>query len=154
MIGRLSIQPATYGHASVLAALHAECFGKECWNLAQIEGSLGLPTTHGWIAHNGETPIAFILFQVLPGQAEILTFGVHPSVQRQNIGSALLRHAMNVLRKDGNTRIFLEVAADNYAARKLYETVGFTVTGTRTNYYKRGAVTVDAVVYACTGKTN
>lgn len=130
----------------MLASLHAESFGVEAWSCDQMRGSLALTTTRGWIAHDGDKPAGFILCQALPGECEILTFCIAPALRRQGIGAALLRFVL----KDAQAaagKIFLEVAADNAAARKLYEKLGFTVTGTRVNYYKRGAVTVDAVRY-------
>lgn len=145
MDGKLIIRAATLPQAPVLAALHAESFGVEAWSLDQMRGSLALTTTRTWIACDGELPAGFILCQALPGECEILTFCVAPAQRRQRIGEALLRFMIKHAEQNG--RIFLEVAADNAAARRLYEKLGFTVTGTRANYYKRGAVTVDAVKY-------
>jgi ribosomal-protein-alanine N-acetyltransferase len=144
--GKLSIREATLPLAPALAVLHAESFGPEGWSLDQMRGSLALTTTRGWIAYDGDKPAGFILCQMLPNETEILTFCVTPALRRQKIGEALLRLVVENAKADGG-RIFLEVAADNAAARRLYEKLGFTVTGSRANYYKRGAVTVDAVRY-------
>ena len=38
----------------------------------------------------------------------------------------------------GTRRIFLEVAEDNWAARRLYAAIGFAPVGRRRNYYRRG----------------
>jgi ribosomal-protein-alanine N-acetyltransferase len=131
--------------APLLAEIHQQCFGGESWNLEQMRGSLGLETTKGWIAYRNNIPAGFILCQTMVDQTEILTFCVRPAQQRKNIGAQLLQKAIDTLGMNG--KFFLEVAADNRAARALYEKLGFKITGTRTNYYKRGAVTVDAVMY-------
>jgi len=149
MSGRFLIRRASLSEAAVLATLHAESFGEERWSADQIKDSLTLATTKSWIAYDEDTPLGFILCQIVPGETEILTLCVSPARRRQRIAEALLRHMMDAVRADGGAKIFLEVAADNHAARKLYEQQGFTVTGTRAGYYKRGAVTVDGVMYGC-----
>ena len=145
MNAKFSIRPAASDAAETLATLHHDSFGMEKWSLEQMQGSLALPTTKAWLAYDGDLPVGFILCQALPEETEILTFCVSTTRRREHIGEFLLRQAMSEA-KDG--KIFLEVAADNLAARKLYEKLGFTVTGTRVNYYKRGAVTANAVVYS------
>jgi len=142
------IQPVLASMAPTLTELHAESFGVECWNLAQMEGSLELATTRAWAASEGDAVTGFILCQIIPKQIEILTFCVSPTRRQQGIGAALLRRAIAAMREQSGGKVFLEVAADNNAARKLYEDHGFTIIGKRANYYKRGAVTVDGLMYA------
>ena len=48
------IQPVSITHAPLLAALHAESYGEECWTLDQIKGSLMLASTQGWLFMQGE----------------------------------------------------------------------------------------------------
>ena len=143
---KLIIRAATLPQAPALTTLHAESFGPEGWSCDQMRGSLALTTTKAWIAQDGATPAGFILCQALPGECEILTFCVKPALRRQRIGETLLRLALESMQNEDG-KVFLEVAADNAAARRLYEKLGFAVTGSRANYYKRGAVTVDAVQY-------
>jgi len=40
----------------------------------------------------------------------------------------------------GAARLFLEVAEDNFAARKLYAALGFGAVGRRAAYYERGSL--------------
>ncbi len=141
------IKPASLEQAPLLAVLHAESFGEAAWSHEQIHGSLALDTTKGWLAYSGDKPVGFILLQTMPEQAEILTFCVAPSYQRQKIGEKLLQHAIAATRNNGCKKIFLEVAADNLAACKLYEKSGFRLIGKRPNYYKHGDKPVDACIY-------
>ncbi len=140
------IRPASLPQASALAALHNESFLTEGWSLDQVRGSLALTTTKAWAAYNDETPIGFVVCQNVPEETEILTLCVRPEMRRHGIATRLLQHMADEMR-GGDKTILLEVAADNDAARQLYERFGFAVYGTRPNYYKRGAVTVDAVMY-------
>jgi ribosomal-protein-alanine N-acetyltransferase len=154
MAGKLIINAVLVSMAPALATMHAESFGRECWSLKQIQGSLAQPATRAWMACEGDVATGFIFCQMMPPEAEILTFCVNPARRQHGIGAALLGHALESLRAEGGRKMFLEVAADNSAARKLYERFGFTVTGTRANYYKRGVVTVDAVMYEYDGRVN
>ena len=45
--------------------------------------------------------------------------------------------------------IYLEVRESNHSARALYESLGFTVSGTRKNYYRRGDGHEHAVLMQC-----
>jgi ribosomal-protein-alanine N-acetyltransferase len=70
------------------------------------------------------------------GEREILNLAVHPQWRRRKIASALLKHE---LARGG--AFFLEVRESNLAARKLYESLGFRVIGTRNQYYANPAET-------------
>ncbi len=67
-------------------------------------------------------------------EAEVHTIGVDPSHQGRGVGRTLLRELLAVADSAAAT-VFLEVRTDNAAARGLYESEGFTVVGTRKNYY-------------------
>jgi ribosomal-protein-alanine N-acetyltransferase len=51
------------------------------------------------------------------------------------VARAILRRVIDDNARTGARRAFLEVRASNDAARRLYETVGFTVAHVRRNYY-------------------
>lgn len=68
-----------------------------------------------------------------PYEFEVHTIGVDKRFQGQGIGRALLDHLLGIA--DGGA-VFLEVRTDNAAAIGLYESVGFTVVGTRKRYYR------------------
>lgn len=144
------IQKISADQAPLLATLHRESFGPAGWDMKQMEGSLALDTTEGWSASTHQELTGFILCQFTPEAIEILTFCVKPDRQRQKIGERLLRHAVQESKTRGATKVFLEVAADNVAAIKLYEKAGFKITGKRANYYKRDEKQVDALAFTLT----
>ena len=65
----------------------------------------------------------------LGDECEILSLGVVPERRRRGIGSALLAAIGEEAGRRGGHRVFLEVAADNAAARALYSTSGFIQVG-------------------------
>ncbi|MDR1338050.1 MAG: GNAT family N-acetyltransferase [Rickettsiales bacterium] len=84
----------------------------------------------------------FIVWRVVGTEAEIITIGVHPEHRSAGIAAAILALAENDMKKSGAESIFLEVAADNRPARKLYENQGYVQIGLRPKYYAG----VDAII--------
>ena len=135
----------TLNDAALLTALHAVCFPDSKWSLQQIQSSLSLATTRGWGLFDGGAVQGFILCQIIPDQSEILTLCVHPDYRRKGIGEQLVLSAAQAAKTIGSN-LFLDVAADNSAALKLYEKMGFVQTGRRARYYQTGNGSTDAVL--------
>lgn len=125
-----------------LARLHAAAFSTERpWSAHEI-GSL-LDSPHVTLI---EHPNGFALTRLVVDEAELLTLAVDPAHQRQGIANALMDRWLLGLHGHASTA-FLEVAADNTAARALYLRHGFDVISTRKAYYRRThAPDADAVI--------
>lgn len=70
-------------------------------------------------------------------ESEIANLAVAPEVRRRRIGLLLLDRILEAAASFGTRSVFLEVRASNVAARKLYESRGFAVAGTRKAYYRK-----------------
>lgn len=119
------------GVAARLAALHAEAFDAP-WDAAAFESLLGQAGVH-----LAEAPDGFILMRTVADEAEILTLAVRPAARRRGIGADLVARGAAGAAARGATRLFLEVADDNAAARALYARAGFAEAGRRPRYYAR-----------------
>lgn len=125
--------------AAFLAHLHAAAFTDGAWSKTAFADMLAQNTVTAFGHDDG-----FILLQHLPDGVEILTLAVHPDKRRRHLARRLMTHMMALLRPP---KIWLEVAADNAAARGLYAALGFIEYGRRSKYYKRaGNLAVDAVL--------
>jgi ribosomal-protein-alanine N-acetyltransferase len=92
-------------------------------------------------------PHGFALARVIADEAELLTLATDPVHRRQGIAVDLLYQIEKAAMKRGAVCQFLEVAADNVAARALYARPGYMQIGHRTGYYARpSCVPVDALV--------
>ena len=81
----------------------------------------------------------------------MLTIAVDASHRRRGAGRTLLEAVIDQAAAAGAATMFLEVAADNPAARALYEQKQFEVVGRRNGYYQRGAgPKVDALIMRLT----
>ncbi len=130
--------------ADALADLHARCFtdGPRPWTAHEFAGFEAAPEALVLTA-----PGALAVAQQAGDEAELLTIAVAPEARGQGRGAGLLADIMVELARRGARVLFLEVAADNTAARALYDRAGFTLSGQRKGYYRRGdGRRVDALV--------
>lgn len=124
-----------------IAALHAQAF-EAPWDEAAFEA---LISQAGMVLI--EEADGFILIRTVADEAEILTLAVRPPARRSGLGARLVERGVVEAAARGATRLFLEVAEDNAAARALYARAGFTEAGLRRRYYARAdGTTVDALV--------
>ena len=131
----MSPQPVTGGQAEALAAIHAAAFPPdEAWSATVISLHVGLPGGFGFVDARG----GMILARAIMDEAEILTLAVLPDARRQGLGRDLLHAAMRRAAETDARTMFLEVAEDNGAARRLYTSQGFTEVGRRKRYYANG----------------
>lgn len=97
-----------------------------------------------WAVQNG-----FISIQRAADEAEILNIATVPAARGKGLAKALLAEGERISASTGATRMFLEVAADNDGARRLYERAGYVQVGERRAYYKRPNMTrMDALILA------
>ena len=115
-----------------LAALHARCFvTPRPWTEAEFEAQIADPKTH--LVGGGP---GFALSRVVLDEAELLTLAVDPPSQGMGHGTALLEQIETISADHGAKRMFLEVSAENGAARALYEKAGYLQDGMRARYYR------------------
>ena len=96
--------------------------GTDCWGVLAGDDSL----------------LAYAFFSMAVGEAHVLNICVDPAVHGQGIGRYLMQYLMQLARDEGCTVILLEVRRSNSAARRLYESLGFTTLGVRKGYYPAG----------------
>lgn len=142
----LRVEAVTRAYAPVLAALHRQCFS-DAWSAESIAR---LFDTFGAVALIGsqcDAPVAFAMGRIVAGECEILAIGVTKQNRRQGFGAAMLAGLSELAVASGASRIVLEVATDNAAAKALYAALGFAEVGHRRNYYERpGSPPVDGLI--------
>lgn len=120
--------------ADKLAALHATAFdGASRWSSAAFAAALGDPRC--FFTFEGAAPDAFALGRSVADEAELLTLVVARDRRRAGIGRRLVAAFEEGARRHGAVAAFLEVSAENAAARALYEAAGWRVAGQRSGYY-------------------
>ena len=83
---------------------------------------------------NGQI-VGYVLFWCLPGAVDIHNVAVHVEHRRRGIARLLLGKVLDQAKARSTSRVMLEVRKSNLAAQKLYQSLGFSVTGVRKGYY-------------------
>ena len=128
----------TIDDSAKICEIRKECF-EDFWSEQDFNEMLTNNLYFGFFEENG-----FILCRKISNEIEIITFAVLPYARRNGIGRRLLGSVIDQC-KDGDT-IFLEVAENNIAALRLYQSFEFLPIATRRNYYKFSSGFQNAVV--------
>lgn len=142
MTSTVTIVPMTVDHLDQVMPHEKQMFGTEAWTRSGYRGELADTTNRYYVAavDAGNQLLGWAGLFVLYETAQILTVGTVPAVQRQGIGTRLVRHLVAEAEKRGATEVLLEVRVDNDPARLLYEREGFERLGVRRGYYDFGRV--------------
>jgi ribosomal-protein-alanine acetyltransferase len=95
------------------------------------------------VADGAEVRGFVVARSVASGEIEILNLAVAPEFRRQGIAHSLVRTVLENHRGE----CYLEVRESNYAARNLYQKLGFSEIGRRPDYYN--SPTESAIVMRC-----
>ena len=124
-----------------ICAIQAEC-RLSAWTAEAYRYEMARPDSIILAAcsGSGET-LAFIAGRVMPAtsgsgsDAEIYNIGVRQGLQKQGIGSMLLRRFIETSKARGVDRIWLDVREGNRGALEFYRKHGFLGTGRRKAFY-------------------
>jgi [ribosomal protein S18]-alanine N-acetyltransferase len=83
----------------------------------------------------GGRALGFCNYWQVADELHILNVAVHPDFRKQGYASALVRHILEVARRDKARVVMLEVRVSNHGARSLYRKLGFREVGMRPKYY-------------------
>ena len=78
----------------------------------------------------------FVIGQCAMSDWEIENVVVAGDCQRQGVATEMIQELIRRAHSSGATSVLLEVRESNLAARRLYESLGFTEQGRRNNYYR------------------
>lgn len=124
------------GQAETLSEIYTACFPDfPPWNTASFEEIIAKPINAIYIGTQDNQTQGFIITQTCLPEMEILSLAVSPQMRRMGIGQRLLSHVLEDARGQNIEKIFLEVAANNIPALRLYTKNNFTVIGQRKDYY-------------------
>ncbi|MBB5517555.1 ribosomal protein S18-alanine N-acetyltransferase [Amphiplicatus metriothermophilus] len=138
------VRPAAPADMDALVAIEADSFGPASWGADAVRQGLGEPGVFALVAEGSDGAIGgFILWRRAADEGEILSLAAAARVRRAGAAKALLAEVILAAEAMRLRALFLEVRADNAAARALYEKARFATVGRRRRYYRDGA---DALV--------
>ena len=140
------VRPATEADAAALAEIDAETSSNPR-TVAYHAGSCGGRGGERVLVCEQDGNLAgFVVFSAVADEGSIYTVAVRPALQARGIGRALMRGALDTMRRDGLRRCLLDVRESNRAARALYKSLGFVEDGRRRDYYRGAEGREDALL--------
>jgi len=144
-----TVHRAMPGDATLMAAIHANCFARP-WDETAMAAFVAAPdvlclNSRGAATHVVAAPTGLLIARRAADEAELLTLGVVPDCRRSGLGRALLARAVADLTSSGAKQLFLEVDEGNDAALALYRSFEAGPVGRRPGYYETGA---NAVIFS------
>ena len=111
------------------------------WKLDQWRSLNLVPTNHTlYSVHNAMSePIGFSLWSTADKDcAHLLKIAILPTAQSIGAGSLLMKENLRDLAKLSFSNFYLEVAAENFKAIKMYEKFGFKTICLKKKFYSDG----------------
>jgi len=138
----ITVRQAEVGDLQVLWKIEKECFRVEAFTKEQIAHILKSPAGVSLVAQIDHAIVGFILGLIYEFDeikaGHIFTIDVLVEHRRKGVASRLLgEFERSLIKKDVRT-CFLEVRADNVAARRLYRKHGYTEVKRLKDYYGDG----------------
>ena len=96
---------------------------------------LDRPGAELWVLDADHGIVAYGVLWCILDQGELANIAVAPEAQGRGLGGRLLDHFVDVARRRGVRRLFLEVRESNAVALGLYGSRGFRRIGRRRGYY-------------------
>lgn len=123
------------GHVVQIAQLEKLCFS-DPWSEKSVASELENKLSFWLVAMDGDRVAGYVGSQTVLGETDMMNIAVHPDYRRQGVAEALVTSLVAQLREQGSNSLTLEVRASNTPAQMLYEKMGFTLVGKRSNYYR------------------
>lgn len=120
--------------------LEQQCFS-DPWTLDSLRYELeGNPfsTPYVFIDDQDQTMIGYAHLWITFEQAQLANIAIAPQYRKQNKGSILLKHLIEIARAQECETMTLEVRKSNQAAIALYEKFGFSPVNVVKRYYSDG----------------
>ena len=139
----MHIRPATPADIPQMRALEQQAEAAAHWAereygaLFSPEAPVRLALIAAENADPSAEPAGFVIARCGLDEWEIENVVVDPVRRRAGIGSALVQRVLHQAMSGKATSVLLEVRESNFAARKLYEKIGFQEVGRRPAYYQR-----------------
>ena len=132
MISYLFMKPE---HVSQVAELEKLCFTTP-WSERSIFAELTNPLSLWLVAVSGDHVVGYVGSQSVLDEADMMNIAVRPEFRRMGIAQGLVTALCDRLQERQVRSLALEVRASNEPAKALYEKLGFSQVGRRSNYYR------------------
>lgn len=128
------IRQMTEQDLTQVAAIEADSFS-DPWSISAFADSLKEKNYLCLVAEAGGEILGYCCLITVLDEGEIPNVCVKASARKQGVGRSLMEELVSEARKAGLSVLYLEVRQSNFAARHLYEGLGFEEDGIRKGFY-------------------
>ena len=128
------VLPIEKKHLAELVLLEGHCFS-DPWTIDQYLESLEQNNFKALGIFQDKELIAYISFNLMYDEAEIINLAVHPRYRRTGLARSLVSKALEICSLAMVKKVFLEVRPSNYPALGIYRGFGFRKISRRKKYY-------------------
>ena len=132
----MEIVKMNHAHVASVAAMEAECFGKDAWSEKSVASELNNPLSLWLVAVEEGRVAGYVGSQTVCNETDMMNVAVTADFRRRGIAERLILALVEELKALDSHSLTLEVRASNAPAIGLYEKLGFVQTGLRKNYYR------------------
>ena len=116
------------------------------WSIRAFREEIKNPSAYLWALAVKEFLSGYICFRMVAHEIQLTNIAVHPKKRGKGIAHHLLTKTIETGINKGAQSIWLEVRPSNFAAKRLYQKLGFEEAGRRPRYYRD--TNEDAIVMA------
>lgn len=130
------LRPAVPADLPAILAIEQAVFG-DPWGASSFESEFDDP--YGWftVAEDADGAlVGYAMCRFISGEGEVMNIAVVPGWRGRGLGARLLDAGLAAAAAAGCEAMWLEVRVSNTAARRLYDSRGFELVGTRRRYYR------------------
>ena len=145
---RLLVVPMGPQHLDTILEIEGASFGQP-WNRELFAAELRHPQALPLCALTLPSlqVAGYLCLWLVAGEAQVQNLATHPVWRHLGVARFLLKTGLKEAQRRGCRLATLEVRPSNWAARDLYDSLGFAQVGRRPNYYR--AEGEDALLLDC-----
>lgn len=106
------------------------------WSEASFRSTIANPQVLAHVVEREGAVVGYSIAWMVSDEAELANLAIAGGVRQAGLGGRLLDHLLGAIAARGGAAVYLEVRDSNVAARALYASRGFVVTGRRAAYYR------------------
>lgn len=137
----IHIRKATMADVDDLFRLEQVCFDAESFSRRQINYLVSQAVGGFLVLIENEIIAGFLVFLKRKNSngLRLYSLAISPEFRGKNYAKLLLKKAVDIAKETQKSYLYLEVSENNPTAIKLYQKIGFQLSGKRKAYYKDGS---------------
>lgn len=131
-----TIRQMTKDDIDVIYEMECLLFKESAWPKETLEKDMEL--FYFDVIEENEGIVGYCSLSVMYENADILNIGVHPNYRKKGYAKMMMKHMLDIAKRERAQNVTLEVRVSNEPAICLYESFDFKKVAKRRQYYQDG----------------